>query len=161
VTEPAPPRSRRAFVAVFGWTLGVAGLGVAGFTLVRSTQPGGFDPRVSVELPERGDGYVRTLTMQGRPIGIRGLSMVQAAELNLAPGAPPFMIVDRVCTYDHCVVGVAPDRPDAPWSCPCCGQTYGVDGRRLSGPARHDLGHPLFSFAGRRTVLIGPRFQAT
>jgi ubiquinol-cytochrome c reductase iron-sulfur subunit len=156
-----PDPGRRTFIGAAAWTMGAVGLGAIGYTLFRATEPPGVDPRVRVELPEKPVGFYRTVSSNGRPVGVRGLTPAQVAELNLAPGAPPYVVLDLVCTYRNCLVGAEADPVLAPWVCMCCGQRYSIGGKHLEGPAKRDLAMPPYSFAGRRTVLIGPRFTAT
>jgi Rieske Fe-S protein len=101
------------------------------------------------------------VSSNGRPVGVRGLIPAQAAELNLAPGAPPYVVLDLVCTYRNCLVRAEADPVSAPWVCMCCGQRYSIGGKHLDGPANHDLAIPPYSFIGRKAVLVGPKFVVT
>ncbi len=153
---------RRSFVGSLGWVLGAVGIGGAGYALLRSTQPVGYDPRMRVDLPETPDGYYRQVAVQDQPVALVGLSAQQAADLHLAPGQPPFVIRTMLCTYDRAVLSHMPGG-QAEWTCPKCATAYALDGRALGGPPRRkrDLAVPPYSFIGRRAVLIGKPFVAT
>jgi Rieske Fe-S protein len=142
--------------------MGAAGVGGVGYALMRSTQPAGYDPRIKVELPEKPEGFVLRIVVLGRPIAVLGLTRKEAADARLAPGTPPFAVLDLVCVGPQkCVVGLSdPGFWGERWVCPCCGFRYSADGRALNPTSSLRLAAPEHRFVDKQSLLVGAPFQS-
>ena len=67
--------------------------------------------------------------------------------------AEKFYALDSECTHASCVVGVYASASKSS-TCPCHGSRYGIDGRRLAGPAAGPLKTYPIQFDGVDTLTV-------
>lgn len=106
--------------------------------------PGGPPRRVEIVAPSRRDAWARQRDV---PVGAAWLVVAAAEQVAAFSTACPHL----GCSIDY-------DRPGGRFRCPCHDSAFGLDGRRLGGPAKRDLDPLEARVDGGRVLLRFVRF---
>lgn len=172
MSSPRPTRREVLFPLTTG--VGLATLGLGGWTVLRGMAPAEPDPpAATVVLSRLPEGEQLTIRVSGKPVFLRHrrrdeIAMAEAVPLadlrdplarnpnllqdasatDLNRRATPdgrFIALTAVCSGRSCVPLGQEAGDFGGWFCPCCGSHFDPSGRIRKGPAERNLAVPLMT----------------
>ncbi len=172
--------SRRNFLSVTAYAMGVIGVGAAGWALIDYMNPAAdtFEKTLTyVDLRSIKPGKRVTVVWRRQPVFIyrrteedirqiraedwHSLRVPQSDESRVHKGHDEWLLVIGVCTHLGCVLmgnkeGQLQGRWDG-WLCPCCSSSFDRSGRVRNGPAPKNLYVPDYYFDTDSDLIIGAK----